>query len=154
MFKKNKLEQERNFVSEKKKSFNRVLSGGKVKSEIDSQSDLFASEVSNGRTQPSRSCMNGKSEGFYKQNSPKRDSSSSPPSVMSSPKASVRGKWKCSTCKQSFRSCELLITHIEDFHNKQTTKCACIQCKMYMKDEFSFKVHKKQHEIDRKKGKK
>ena len=77
-----------------------------------------------------------------------------PPSVMSSPKASVRGKWKCSTCKQSFRSHELLITHIEDFHNKQTTKYACTQCKMYLKDEFSFKVHKKQHQIDRKKGKK
>ena len=130
------------------------MSGGKVKSEIDSQSDLFASEVSNGRTQPSRSCKNGKLEGFYKQNSPKRDSSSSPPSVMSSPKASVRGKWKCSTCKQSFRSRELLITHIEDFHNKQTTKYACTQCKMYLKDKFSFKVHKKQHEIDRRKGKK
>ena len=138
----------------KKENPSRLLSAVKVKPEIKSQSDLFASEVSNGRTKPSRSCKNGKSEGFYKQSSPKRDSSSSPPSVMSSPKALVKGKWKCSTCKQSFRSRELLITHIEDFHNKQTTKYACTQCKMYLKDEFSFKVHKKQHEIDRKKGKK
>ena len=73
--------------------------------------DLFQKEQ---RQQPSRNCKNGITQGFYKL-SPRQTSSSSP-SAICSPKASVKGKWSSSQCKQHFTDRDKLLTHIKDFH--------------------------------------
>ena len=101
-------------------------------------------------TQPARNCKNGIQEGFYKV-SPRRGSSSSP-STIGSPKASIKGKYGCSQCKQSFRDNHQLLMHIKDFHSKKKARFACTQCKEFWQDERTFCIHMKQHEIDRKKG--
>ena len=111
--------------------------------------DLFQKEQ---RQQPSRNCKNGITQGFYKL-SPRRSSSSSP-STIGSPKASVKGKWSCSQCKQHFRDRQKLLTHIKDFHTMKKPQYACTQCKQLWDDERNFKIHMKQYEIDRKKGRK
>ena len=87
----------------------------------------------NSRTQPARNCKNGIQEGFYKV-SPRRRSSSSP-STIGSPKASIKGKYGCSQCKQSFRDNHQLLTHIKDFHSKKKARFACTQCKEFWQDE-------------------
>ena len=110
---------------------------------------LFCQES---RQQPGRDCKNGITPGFYKP-SPRRSSSSSP-STVNSPKASVKGQHRCSQCKQNFRERDKLMTHIKDFHTIKKPKFACTECRQLWDDERSFRIHMRQHEIDRVKGKK
>ena len=75
---------------------------------------IFLSDSENGhnksptpRQSLSRHCKNGVKPGFYKNGcSPMRSSEHSSVSRLSSPKASVKGRWRCTECKQQFRERE------------------------------------------------
>ena len=102
----------------------------------------------------SRNCKNGVKPGFYKNGcSPMHSSGNSSVSRLSSPKASVKGKWKCSECKQQFRERNRLMEHINDVHSKDDPRFLCSICRVTLDDQRSFDIHKKQHEIDKKKFK-
>ena len=106
--------------------------------------DLLMQE---GRQQPARNCKNGITQGFYKV-SPKRGLSSSLFTVWSL-KASVKGYFGCLECKQQFREHPKLLTYIKNLHTMKKPEFACTQCKQYLR---AFKIHLKQHEIDRRRG--
>ena len=82
-----------------------------------------------------------------------RSSGNSSVSRLSSPKASVKGKWKCSECKQQFRERNRLMEHINDVHSTDDPRFLCSICRVTLDDQRSFDIHKKQHEIDKKKFK-
>ena len=75
------------------------------------------SDVMTPHQQPMRNCKNSVSEGFYKNGcspnvkceQPSSSSSKSLPPTVKSPKPSLKGKHKCSICKQTFQECRQLI---------------------------------------------
>ena len=74
-------------------------------------------------------------------------------SRLSSPKASVKGKWKCTECKQQYSECHRLMEHISDVHSTDDPRFLCSIFRVTLDDKRSFEIHKKQHEIDKKKFK-
>ena len=102
----------------------------------------------------SRNCKNGVKPGFYKNGcSPMRTSEPSSVSRLSSPKASVKGKWRCTECKQQFRQRDRLMEHINEFHSTDDPRFLCSICKVTLENKNTFEIHKKQHEVDNKKFK-
>ena len=105
------------------------------------------------RRQPSRDCKNGSDvQGFYKTGSPaskgvKSSSSGSGQLAVLSPKASVKGKFKCQFCVQHFGNREKLLNHIDALHTKKS-RYACTRCKVTFADNDEFKVHMRQHQSD------
>ena len=103
-------------------------------------------------------CKNGMSEGFYKNGcSPnvKREqqsssSSESLPSTVKLPKASTKGKHKCSICKQTFEEHRQLIQHAEYQHRTRDRRklFKCRHCVMNFDSEVEFKVHMDEHAKD------
>ena len=103
-------------------------------------------------------CKNGVSEGFYKNGcSPNvkceqqsSSSSKSLPPTVKSPKPSLKGKHKCSICKQTFQECRKLIQHVEYQHRmrdqRKLFKCRC--CVMNFDSQVEFQVHMDQHVKD------
>ena len=122
---------------------------------------IFLSDSENGKDKSptacqslSRHCKNGVKPGFYKNGcSPMRSSEHSSVSRLSSPKASVKGKWKCTECKQQYREHHQLMEHISDVHSTDDPRFLYSICRVTLDDKRSFKIHKKQHEIDKKKFK-
>ena len=115
-------------------------------------------DVPTSRQQPMRNCKNGVSQGFYKNGgSPivkrEQETSSSgeslPPSVKS-PKPSLKGKHKCSICKQTFQECSQLIQHAEYQHRTRDWRklFKCRRCVVNFDSEVEFKVHMDQHTKD------
>ena len=90
---------------------------------FDTEESESVTEVPTSCQQPIRKCKNGVSEGFYKNGcspSIKHEANSSssedlPPTVKS-PKPSLKGKFKCSMCKQTFTEHRKLIEHAEYQH--------------------------------------
>ena len=105
------------------------------------------------RSQPSRAAKNGTDvQGFYKTASPscktvKSDSSGSAKLAVLSPKPSVKGKFKCQSCVQSFNERGKLLDHIFALHTKKTS-FACTRCKITYGEQDEFKEHMRQHEAD------
>ena len=122
---------------------------------------IFLSDSENGKDKSpsarqslSRNCKNGVKPGFYKNScSPMRSSENSSVSRLGSPKASVKGKWKCTECKQQFRERHRLMEHINEVHSTDDPRFLCSICRVTLEDKKSFEIHKKQHEIDKKKFK-
>ena len=82
-----------------------------------------------------------------------RNSEDSSVSRLGSPKALVKEKWKCTVCKQQYRECHQLMEHINDVHLTDVPRFLCSICRVTLEDKRSFEIHKKQHEIDKKKFK-
>ena len=108
--------------------------------------------------QPMHNCKNGMSEGFYKNGCSPHvkheqqsfSSSKSLPSTVKSPKASIKGKHKCSICKQTFQECRQLIQHAEYQHRTRDRRklFKCRRCVMNFDSEVEFNVHMDQHAKD------
>ena len=98
-----------------------------------------------------RNCKNGVSEGFYKNGcSPnvKREqqsssSSESLPPTVKSPKPSLKGKHKCSICKQTFQERRKLIQHVEYQHRTRDRRklFKYRRCVMNFDSQVEFQVH-------------
>ena len=116
------------------------------------------SDVPTPRKQLMLNCKNGMSEGFYKNScSPnvKREqqsssSSESLPSTVKSLKASIKGKHKCSICKQTFQERQQLIQHAEYQHRTRDWRklFKYRRCVMNFDSEVEFNVHMDQHAKD------
>ena len=78
--------------------------------------------------------------------------SSNGTAVMKSPKASIKGKWKCTFCKQYFKLREQLLEHVETFHkNKNKNGFKCSRCYVPFDLEQEYHIHMHQHNLDDKK---
>ena len=65
----------------------------------------------------------------------------------------MKGKWRCTECKQQFRERDRLMEHINDFHSTDDPRFLCSICKVNLENKKTFEIHKKQHEVDNKKFK-
>ena len=74
--------------------------------------------------------------------------SSSGTSAMRSPKASIKGKWRCSFCKQHFSLCEQLVEHVDAQHTKKKKSYACARCMVTFDLEEEYIIHSQQHLLD------
>ena len=116
------------------------------------------SDVPTPHQQPMRNCKNGMSEGFYrngcspnvKHEQQSSSSSESLPPTVKSLKASIKGKHKCSICKQTFQECRQLIQHAEYQHRMRDWRklFKCRRWVMNFDSEVEFKVHMDQHAKD------
>lgn len=104
------------------------------------------------RSQPPRDCKNGisyKNGCSPKPNKNNSGDSSNGTAVMKSPKASVKGRWRCSFCKQYFSQREQLLEHVETFHkNKSKNGFRCSRCYVHFNLEQEFHIHMHQHNLD------
>ena len=95
---------------------------------IQNNSTTRNGKLENTRLQPSQACKNGVS--YKNRETPpkiKQEStdSSSGTSAMRSPKVSIKGKWRCSFCKQHFSLHEQLVEHVDAQHTKKKKSYAC-----------------------------
>ena len=68
---------------------------------------------------------------------------------MALPKTSVKGKWRCSFCKQYFATRDKLLEHVEAVHKKKSKNgfcCSC--CYIQYNIEQEYHIHMQQHMLD------
>ena len=68
---------------------------------------------------------------------------------MALPKPSVKGKWRCSFCKQYFATRDKLLEHVEAIHKKKSKNgFRCSRCYIQYNIEQEYHIHMQQHMLD------
>lgn len=104
------------------------------------------------RSQPPRDCKNRvsyKNGCSPKPNKHNSSDSSNGTAAMKSPKASIKGSWHCTFCKQYFGQRAQLLQHVDAVHHKKhKNEYVCTRCYVPFSLEEEYHIHMHQHNLD------